>query len=380
MLALAASTAVLVGVVAVKSGSGGDGERDYASFLQRCSAMTEVSVASAQNCLDKVMRQAIDRQDVKRFAGSLLAATADDVAFRDVCHSVSHGIGEYALNRYPSIDEVLLDTDTRACQEGLAHGVAEAFALEERTEAEWGMFAKACANAVINGENHGHGCTHGTGHALFLATDTPEVGALFQLCEELVEKVVDRARSPFREGCAYGVAMSNWSSPSIAGQPDGRAVSRIEKSEEAAQLCASAGTTNETRLGCMAGFGFSMGENLYKMRYTADPQNPTYVPTLVTTYLRSCLSVAEEELSERCVGQYLQHIARLYHLDAAQFLAFCGEMGRAADAEGIPLECLRSARLTLDASVYQILLEEDRELAAALDTGAQADSNETASK
>jgi hypothetical protein len=342
--------------------------------------MTEVSVASAENCLDKVMRQAIDRQDMQQLISSLLAATADDVAFRDVCHSVSHSIGEYALNRYPSLDEVLLDTDTRACQEGLAHGVAEAFALEERTEAEWKEFTKACANAVINGENHGWGCTHGTGHALFLAADTPDVGTLLQLCEDIVVQVDERARSPFREGCAYGVAMSNWSTPSIAGQPDGRAVSQIEKPDEAARLCASAGTENETRMGCMAGFGFSMGENLYKMRYTIDPQNPTYVPTLVTTYLRSCLSVAEEGLSEHCVGQYLQHIARLYHLDAAQFLAFCGEMGRAAEAEGIPVECLRSARFTLDASVYQILLAEDPELTAALDTIADADSNDTASK
>ncbi len=338
---------------------GSDGEQVWLKTITFCSTQ---EANAAYECLESTLRDAIEANRFQSAALAVETVTKDNIPFRDICHLVTHGLGSLMLRSYPDYQAMLLDSDVSACQEGMAHGVAEAFGMSDPTDSQWEQFVSACAATILQGPNEGRGCAHGMGHGLYLSESEPQVSDLLLRCSLFTLKLPDEARQRFGEGCSYGVAMSEWSDATLGADTSDRNSGTLssEVVTAAATTCLSFPQFRSIRDGCMSGLGFSMGSNLFHSGVKVEPTNPLAVPELLDRYLAGCNSQPGYAYGNGvCSEQLLQHVARQFFLDGPQYARFCSVLSAYSEDDLTPERCLLSARLTLGAEQYQDLLDGD---------------------
>lgn len=141
--------------------------------------------------LDTQIRSTIQHEDVPAAFALLRTAVEDQPALADVCHGLSHVIGEAAFERYGMEDAFRYEEDV--CGSGYIHGVVEAF-LADVPDLEKAL-KTVCAPTALK-------CFHGIGHGLMDRSQNDLPGSI-TLCDSFPER-----RQKIQ--CAEGVFMENY--------------------------------------------------------------------------------------------------------------------------------------------------------------------------
>ena len=216
------------------------------------------------NCLSIVIKYAIDNNSYKELAIELDKAEAKYADFFGFCHTVTHALGNYAVEKYKDIDTLLSDTTYSTCGGGLSHGALLIyFSQPNVTQEEINLLVEACLKSP-NSET----CSHGIGHA-FASED--DIQSAINSCQEasIVYSNHDKGfiGENFAHSCTYGVLMQEYAPFAVINKEF-----FIKNKREAADICESFYRNNLTDYnvdgkailislfnGCAAGLGFSYG-------------------------------------------------------------------------------------------------------------------------
>ena len=224
---------------------------------------------TSQNCLRMVIKYAIDKNSYKDLIRELDKAEAKYADFFSFCHTVTHSLGNYALESYKDINTLLEDTTYETCGGGMSHGALFSYlAQPDISEMDIGLLVKACLESV-----NAPTCSHGIGHA-FASSEETEVALDKCMKSSLVyvDKNKEISANGFAHSCNYGVIMEKFA-------PFGsiRLNFNIENKAQAADYCVKLYRDNFNEKsfdvdrnsimislvnGCAAGVGFSYGSEI----------------------------------------------------------------------------------------------------------------------
>lgn len=351
---LAASVATIAAVAAVAvaftvlPGRGpGDRSEHWDRQLRHCSDLlrtaTPQTPETTRGCLDAVLGEVIRARSLLPMSEVLAQLDRDVDGFRSVCHASTHSLGDLIRESYADDAELLVaHTAARVCGDGLAHAVMESYGRTLAVgDPQWIVLAAACDSHGARVEQGADGCSHGLGHAAFLATE--DVAAALSLCEATIVAIPaeQRGNSPMEAGCSYGVMMS-------AHGGGGLQVVDIADPElvpldclPLRRLSESPGRYDsaEAFLGCMKGAGFSLGG---AVGARTDRLEATRV------MISACRDALPEELhlSVPCTEQVLMWAAPLLWQGADRYHAICASFEQNFD-HLTRIGCLAAAANTL---------------------------------
>lgn len=323
---IAVASAVLAGVIVslvvvagTSSQDNGISEETLVAELTRC---TETGNQIRQTCLENLIIRAADAGVYQPLSVAMGEMSVRDGNFRGDCHAASHKAGEQLLSIYskratasggsPDIADAAVaafaDLDTEVCGSSVAHGLAEAFAAQPQPLQRWRTLLRGCETLQAARPEMQHGCAHGVGHALVIATSKAKtdadltgvtIGRLIEFCEKnstsgttsgttsgeaaTGEAATSGATAERRgsggyssldlvkQSCAYGVMMG-------AFAPVTEQMVNLDAPAELVSHCNSAYQAS-TREGCFGGAGFALGMNLTTLQKT---------PEMLSEMLHAC--------------------------------------------------------------------------------------------
>ncbi len=168
----------------------------------------------------KDLRDTVDTQNVTAAAEELRDIVEKEPALADVCHGLSHEIGEEALGKVGLEEGLRIEDDV--CGSGITHGVIESYLKDVKD------LDNALKTLCPPGSPK---CVHGIGHGLMMRSDNDLPWSL-KLCESFATRA-DQIQ------CAEGVFMEN------AGAGGSGHFSRFLREDDPYYPCRNRGDVNE---------------------------------------------------------------------------------------------------------------------------------------
>lgn len=148
------------------------------------------SVMSLYSEVEPVLQQLVEEKGIQGAVTHLEEALHNHPELEDVCHGLSHVIGEAAYERYGFEESLRIEQDI--CGSGYVHGVVESYLV--------GVPDIASAIQTLCPEDSGK-CFHGIGHGLMDRSEN-DLPRSLALCDTLSTRSM-------RIQCAEGVFMEN---------------------------------------------------------------------------------------------------------------------------------------------------------------------------
>ena len=158
-------------------------------------------------CLEKIIKKSLIENKYDDIAENIKILQDKYPPLETECHRITHKLGRESIGYYSNLKELLEDTSSDACGEGMIHAVISEYINKNITKKD---VYKEITSICLNTNDHQRvlGCAHGLGHAL---AENNTLSESMNICENLYEKYKNNFESiitnTYGGSCAYGVIM-----------------------------------------------------------------------------------------------------------------------------------------------------------------------------